>query len=513
MENQNFKNKKVPIGIANYRGEKQKFGIKNTDRRRHMYIIGKTGVGKSTLLENMAISDIRNGRGVGVIDPHGELAENLLDHVPESRIEDVVYFNPADSEYPIAINPLEQVSGEDRHLIASSIMGIFKKIWPDVWSARMEYILNNALLALLEYPGATLVGVLRLFNDKQFRQKVVDGLDDHVVKDFWEKEYAQYSERYQRRAVAAIQNKIGQLVTNPLIRNIIGRRKSSINVKEIMDEGKILIVNLSKGQIGEDNMSLLGGMIITKIQMAAMARSKEPNKEHKDFFLSVDEFQNFATDSFASILSEARKYRLSLTLAHQYIKQLVQNDNTKVRDAIIGNVGTMICFRVGADDAEFLEKEFLPDYDENDLVNLPKFQVLVRLMIDGLASDPFPAKTLPPFEKPDKSYRDVIIEKSRKKYGQPKDKIEAKMKEDWEAEDLLKKKEEREKEKPLEDVLKQKKDNQKESPKKPNDSQPENSKNKNEGNRKENKGEAEKKINKDKLKNSIENAIDEATEE
>lgn len=426
----------TPIGEVHHRGVCYKFGIKLDDRRRHSYIIGKTGVGKSTLLENMAIADIEAGRGVGVIDPHGEFCDTILDFIPEERLEDVVYFDPSDTEFPIGFNPLEKVSDEHRHLVASSMMGVFKKIWPDVWSTRMEYILNNTLLALLEYPGATLIGILRMFAEKEYLDKVVEGLEDPVVKSFWEREYAKYPERYRTEAIGAVQNKVGQFVTNPLIRNILGQPYSSINVRKIMDEEKIFIVNLSKGKIGEDNMALLGGMIIAKIQLAAMSRAKQSAGEHKDFFLSVDEFQNFATDSFAGILSEARKYHLNLTLAHQYINQLIFDGNTKVRDAVMGNIGTFVCFRVGADDADFLEKEFLPDYDANDLVNLPKYHILVRMTIDGINSPPFSAKTIAPREKREESPREVIVDYSRKKYAKPRTHVEKKIRDDWSSSEI-----------------------------------------------------------------------------
>lgn len=504
MENLPEENGITPIGKVDYRNKEKKFGIKTDDRRRHVYVIGKTGVGKSTLLENMAIADIKAGRGVGMIDPHGDLADTLLDHIPEERIDDVVYFDPSDMNYPIAFNPLEQVSDEHRHLIASSMMGVFKKIWPDVWSSRMEYILNNTLLALLEYPGTTIIGILRMFSDKDYRKQIVEGLEDQVVKDFWQKEFAKYSQQYQTTAVAAIQNKVGQFVTNPLIRNILGRSHSSISMKKIMDEGKILIVNLSKGKIGEDNMSLLGGMIITKLQLAAMSRAKYKDKNFKDFYLSVDEFQNFATDSFASILSEARKYKLSLTLAHQYINQLIFDGNTKVRDAIVGNVGSMICFRVGAHDAEFLEKEFLPEYSENDLVNLPKYQILTRLMINGLASTPFPAKTLAPIPKPEESYRDEIIELSREKYGAPRSYVERKMQEEWDSDQTIKRKKKGRKEVSLDEALTDKNSSSKE-----NGSKDKSGKENNKESKSKNK-EVKKDVDVEELKGFIQSALDSA---
>ncbi len=329
----------TPVGMYNFRNQRKTFGIKVDDRRRHIYVVGKTGVGKSTLLENMIIADVRAGKGVGVVDPHGELAEKILDFVPEERLDDVIYFDPSDMEYPIAFNPMEQVGNEFRHLVASGIMGVFKKIWPDAWSARMEYILNNTLLALLELPDATLLGILRMFAEPEYRKKIVENLKDPVIKAFWQNEFARYSQKLETEALAAIQNKVGQFVSNPLIRNILGQPRSALNMRQIMDTGKIFIVNLSKGKIGEDNSALLGAMIITRLNLAAMSRVDVPERDRRDFYLYVDEFQNFATDSFASILSEARKYHLSLTLAHQYIGQLTTSDSTKVRDAIFGNVG------------------------------------------------------------------------------------------------------------------------------------------------------------------------------
>ncbi len=408
---------------TNFRNIRKKFGIKTDDRRRHIYIVGKTGMGKSALLENMAVQDIQNGNGLAFVDPHGEVAEDLLDFIPESRIKDVVYFNPADIDYPIAFNIMEQVDIEKRHLVSSGLMGVFKKIWPDVWSARMEYILNNCILALLEYPGATLLGVNRMLADPAYRQQVVEKVTDPVIKAYWVQEFAGYDQRYASEATAAIQNKIGQFTSAPLIRNIIGQVHSSINMREIMDNQKILILNLSKGKIGEDASRLLGALLITKLQLAAMSRVDMPEAERKDFYLYVDEFQNFATESFVSILSEARKYRLSLILGHQYIHQMEES----VRDAIFGNIGTLISFRVGAEDAEFLEKEFAPEFTASDLVNLAKYNIYLKLMIDGLAGRPFSAETLPPFEKLKDSNRDKIIEWSRKRYATPRAEVEEKI--------------------------------------------------------------------------------------
>ena len=403
---------------TNFRNQERIFGIKEDDRRRHMYIIGKTGMGKSSLLENMAIQDIRNGKGLCVVDPHGEFAEKMLRAIPKNRINDVVYFNPADVEFPVAFNILEAVDPDKKNLVASGLMGVFKKIWPDVWSSRMEYILNNAILALLDYPGSTLLGVNRMMSDGNFRKRIYTKITDPVVKAFWINEFDKWDDKFRKEAVAAIQNKVGQFLSYTLVRHIIGQPKSTIDMREVMDNQKILIVNLSKGKIGEDAMRLLGGMIITKIQLAAMSRVDIPENERKDFYLYVDEFQNFATESFANILSEARKYRLALILAHQYINQLIFDGNATVKDAIFGNVGSMLTFRVGAEDAEALEKEFDPVFLMNDIVNLSKYDIYLKLMIDGIAGDAFSAKTLPPVDLSETvANTEKVIAISRERYG------------------------------------------------------------------------------------------------
>ncbi len=405
------------FGETTFRNRKQKFGIKRDDRRRHFYVLGKTGMGKTSMLEQMIIQDIVGGEGVGFVDPHGEAAEELLHFVPKERVQDVVYFNPADMAYPIAFNVMEDVGPEYRHLVASGLMSVFKKIWPDVWSARMEYILNNAILALLESPGSTLLGVNRMLADVEYRKQVVNNIGDPVVKAFWTQEYARYTQRYEVEATAAIQNKVGQFIANPLVRNIIGQTHSTINMREIMDGQKIFIANLAKGRIGEDNSRLLGALLITKLQLAAMSRVDIREQERKDFFLYIDEFQNFATDSFVNILSEARKYRLALILSHQYIAQLGTGNEAKVRDAVFGNMGTIVTFRVGAEDAEALEKEFSPDFLLQDFVNLTKYHAYVKLMIDGIAGKPFSASTLVPQERPVDSQEQEIIAFSRQTYG------------------------------------------------------------------------------------------------
>ncbi len=407
---------------TNFRNQLRRFGIKTDDRRRHMYVIGKTGMGKTTLMENMVLSDIYKGNGLGIVDPHGDFAEKIIDYIPPHRINDVVYFNPSDVDYPIGFNVLEIKDERQKHLIAAGLMGIFKKIWPDVWSSRMEYILNNTLLALLDNPGSTLLGINRMLSDRAYRRKVVRNVKDPVVKAFWQTEFAAYEDRYAKEAVAPIQNKIGQFLSASVIRNMVAQVTSTINVREIMDNKKIFIMNLSKGRIGEDNSRLLGGMLITKLQLAAMERVDIPESERQDFFLYVDEFQNFATPSFANILSEARKYRLSLIMAHQYVLQL----DEVVAAAVFGNVGTLVSFRVGGGDSEALAKEFGPLFTEEDLVNLTKYQIILKLMIDGVASQPFSALTIPPIGNPTSS-TEKVVRVSRERYGKKREMIEEKI--------------------------------------------------------------------------------------
>ncbi|MFH1413068.1 MAG: CxxC-x17-CxxC domain-containing protein [bacterium] len=405
-----------------FRNQFKKFGIKTDDRRRHMYIIGKTGSGKSTTMENMAIEDIRAGRGVAVVDPHGEFAEKMIKYIPDDRVDDVVYFNPADSEYPISFNIVEEVNPQYRHLVASGLVGVFQKLWADSWGPRLEYILRNTILAILDYPGSTLLSVTRMLSDKDFRKKIVENIQDPVVKSFWVKEFASYADKFASEAVAPIQNKVGQFLSSSLIRNIVGQIESSIDIRKIMDEKKIFIINLSKGRIGEDNSQLLGAMLITKIQLAAMSRVDMPESERDDFYLYVDEFQNFATESFANILSEARKYRLNLIMGHQYIEQLDEN----VRAAVFGNVGTLIVYRIGATDAEELVKEFVPVFEEEDLVNIPKFNFCLKLMIDGIASKPFSARGLLPLSNDEITGNEkMVINASRAKYAGGRKEIEA----------------------------------------------------------------------------------------
>ncbi len=405
------------------RNKRVKFGIKSIDRTKHVYVIGKTGMGKSTLLENMAVQDIQNGAGMAFIDPHGKTADLLLEYVPKERIRDVIVIAPFDTEFPISFNVLESVDPKKRHLVVGGLMSTFKKIWEDAWSARMEYILTNTLLALLEVPGTTLLSVNRMLSDKAYRNEIVAQVQDPSVKAFWVKEFANYTERMAAEAVPAIQNKVGQFTANPLIRNMIGQPVSSFDFRKAMDESKIIIINLSKGRIGDENMKLLGGLLVTKIYLAAMSRADVPDRVIKmlpHFYLFVDEFQNFANASFADILSESRKYKLNLTIAHQYIEQMDEN----VSAAVFGNVGTMMVFRVGATDAEALEKEFSPQFTMEDLVNLGQFQMYLKLMINGLTSAPFSATSMGPIAQPAISYVKEIIAASREQFAKPRAEVE-----------------------------------------------------------------------------------------
>jgi DNA-directed RNA polymerase subunit RPC12/RpoP len=436
----------IYFGRTTFRNQLRKFGIKTDDRRRHMYIIGKTGMGKTTLMENMILSDVYAGHGCAYIDPHGDTAERLIDFIPSWRINDVIYFNPADVDFPIGFNILEAISERHKHLVASGMMGVFKKIWENVWSARMEYILNNSILALLDNPGSTLLGINRMLSDADYRKKVISNVKDPIVKQFWVTEFASYNEKYAQEAVAPIQNKIGQFLSASIIRNIVAQVKSTINIREMLDEEKIFIVNLSKGRIGEDNSRLLGGMLITKLQLAAMERVDIPEAERKDFYMYVDEFQNFAVESFASILSEARKYRLCLIMAHQYVAQL----SDEVREAVFGNVGTIVAYRVGAPDATFMETEFAPRFTPEDIINLPKYHVYLKLLIDGVTSQPFSAITLPPIAQRTAS-ADRVVRVSRERYARGKSEIEEKilrwsgMGEDMDVDKLLAEAEEKKK--------------------------------------------------------------------
>ncbi len=400
------------FATTEFKNEDQIFGLKTADRRKHTYIIGKTGAGKSTLIANMAIDDIRKGRGVGIVDPHGDLSEIILDFIPNRRVNDVVYLEPFDTARPFHLNVLENKNAQHKDLIASGIVSIFYKLYAESWGPRLEYILRNVILTLLEIPNATLPDALPLLADREYRRKKVATLKDEVIKNFWLREFEMMPDKLRAEAISPIQNKVGQFVSSQMIRNVIGNPKSTVDLEEIMNSGKILILNLAQGKLGEDNASLLGAMLITRIQLAAMSRVYAKEEDRKDFFMYVDEFQNFATNAFIKILSEARKYRLSLTMANQYTEQL----DEEIQRAIFGNVGTLISFVVGARDAYLLSKEFAEIYSENDLVSLGKYEIVTKLSIDGMTSSPFPAKTLPlPSVKNDN--RDKIVKLSKEKFG------------------------------------------------------------------------------------------------
>lgn len=415
------------IGKVDHRNKMTKFGIKPRDRTKHMYVIGKTGTGKSTFLENMIVQDIQNGHGVAFIDPHGGSADKLLDYIPEWRLNDVIYINPSDMDFPIAFNPLEDPGPEKRHLVSDGLMSVFKKIWPEAFSGRMEYILNTTMMSLLEYPDSTILSINRMLTDKDFRKRVVASVTDSAVRNAWD-ELMKWDDKRWSEAVAALINKVGQFSTNPVIRNMIGQAKSTFDFRKAMDERKIIIINLSKGQIGEQNAPLLGAMLITKIYLAAMSRAELEGHvidKMPPFYFYVDEFQNFANESFASILSEARKYKLALTVANQFIAQMEET----IRDAVFGNMGTTVAFRVGPLDAEFMEKVFAPVFTQEDLQGIVFGQYYLTLQIDGMGSKPFSAKSLEPIPPLRTSMRHQVIESSRKNYARPKEEVEESIRE------------------------------------------------------------------------------------
>ncbi|MEK7470403.1 MAG: TraM recognition domain-containing protein [Patescibacteria group bacterium] len=367
------------------------FGIRDIDRRRHIWAIGKTGTGKSTLIANMAIDDLKKDRGLAVIDPHGDLCEIILDYIPKRRINDVIYFNPADTEYPIVINPLEVTNKEEAELVVSGIVSIFNKIFGFSWGPRLEYILRNSLMTLAEIEGSTLKDVPLLLTNKQFRYRIESQMKDQTLKSYWIDEFDKMPEKLQQEAISPILNKVGQFVTSPLVRSVIGQPKSSIKLDDVMNDGKILLANLSQGRLGEDNAALLGAMLITKLQLAAMHRVDMPEGQRRDFYLYVDEFQNFATGSFIKIMSEARKYHLDIMLANQYMAQIPE----EVTKAILGNAGTVTTFALGASDAEILFKEFAEAFTQNDLISLSNYQIATKMTIEGRTTRPFLATTLP----------------------------------------------------------------------------------------------------------------------
>lgn len=400
-----------PIAATNFRGNSLAFGLKRSDRGRHLYILGQTGVGKSGLLELLTMSDIHNPYGFAIIDPHGDYALNILRRIPASRARDVIYFNPADVDFPVAFNPMEVSDPKLRTHTVSELIGVLKRMF-DSWGPRLEYILRYCLLALLEYPDATMLDITRILTDKAFRKDVMSHVTDPVVRNFWNVEFATWNDKFASEAVAPVLNKVGAFTANPLVRNIIGQPRNSFNIRQIMDERKILIVNLSRGQVGEDNAALLGALLVTKIQLASMSRADVPADQRIPFYLYVDEFQHFATDSFATILSEARKYALNLTVANQYIAQMSQD----VKDAVFGNVGSMVAFRMGADDARSMQRYFEPKFEEYDLVHMNNRNFVINMTIDGEKTPAFSATTLdlPP---PPPSQINDIVENSRANYA------------------------------------------------------------------------------------------------
>lgn len=408
------------IGETNYRNERQVFGIKRVDRRRHLYIVGKTGSGKSKLLELLIISDIQNGQGCCLIDPHGDLAKELLQFVPKERIKDVIYVDPSDRDFPIGFNPLEPVPDyESRQHLSRFFIAIFKKQFQAEWNPRMEHLIRYITLALLETPDSSVLGIPRMLQDTAFRQRVIQQLEDPVVKGFWTNEFSTSNQQWNTEAIVPIVNKVGQFVANPIVRNMIGQRKNMLNFDKFMNEGKIVIINITKGKLGDDNMALLGAMFITKIQQAALARAKVEEEKRRDFYFYVDEFQNFATEAFSTILSEARKYRLNLTMAHQYIAQLPED----VKATAFGNVGTIIVFPVGGDDAAYLQKEFAPTFTADDMINLNTREMYVKMSVDGRVTTPFSARTIN-VPKPTFNYSVEIVNNSRMTYGRNRVSVE-----------------------------------------------------------------------------------------
>lgn len=412
----------ITIGMRELWGQEQPFGLLTADRRQHLYAIGKSGTGKTTLLRNLILQDIEAGHGVGVIDPHGDLASDLLDHIPSNRSEDVAYFNPSDVEYPIGLNLLGQAPLEHRHLIASGIISVFKSIWPEFWGPRLEYILYAAAAALLDCENVSLLGVQRMLSDSRYRTWVVGQVQDPMVRSFWINEFEAYDRRFMQEAIAPIQNKVGQLLMSPNVRNVLGQVRNRIDARFMMDNRRIFIADISKGKLGSEKASLLGSLLVTQFQLAALSRADVPEHERQDFFLYVDEFHLFTSNAFASILSEARKYRLCLTLSHQYTAQL----RPEIRDAVFGNVGSIIAFRVGQADAELLEKTLSGAFTASQFVGLSNHEVYARILADGRDCEPFGGRTLAPIGKRH-NRSELIRRRSREKYSARRQIIESKI--------------------------------------------------------------------------------------
>lgn len=379
------------LGSIDFRRNRRLFGIKREDRFAHLYAIGKTGTGKSTLLEGMALQDAENGNGFALIDPLGDLAERVASRIPDSRRDDLIYLNAADPDQPWGYNPLRHVSPRYISLAASGLMEVFEKMWPDAWGVRMEHILRNVLMALLEQPTATMQDILRGFSDKEFRKQIARSLKNEPVRRFLEHEYEKFSFGYRADGVAPIHNKVGAFLSDPMLARMLTAPKQELRIRQVMDEGQVLIVNLAKGRIGEDSSSLLGGLLVTTLGLAAYTRADTPAAERRDFFVYIDEFQSFTTLAVANMLSELRKYRVGFTIAHQYLQQL----SPEIRHAVLGNVGTFISFRVGPEDASYVVREFQSVFEQEDVINLENYRIYLKLLIDGMPSLPFSARTLP----------------------------------------------------------------------------------------------------------------------
>jgi DNA helicase HerA-like ATPase len=381
---------------TNFRNEPKPFGIRQADRRAHMYLLGKTGTGKSTLLETLMASDLQNGAGFALLDPHGDLVKRIRKQIPVSRAKDVIDFDAPDKNQPYGFNPLANIPEDKRPLACSGLIQVFNHLWSDSWGPRLEYILRNCLLSLLDYPEASLPDILRILSDRKFRGQVLGFIKNERIKEFWLQEYDKYNERFRIEAIAPIQNKVGAFLSDPLLQKILTKPKKFLNLRRIMDEGKILLVNLAKGSLGEDTANLLGSLLISRFDLAALSRANISEDTRRDYVLYLDEFHNFTTKSLLQMLSELRKYRLSLVLAHQYLTQL----DPVIRDSILGNAGTIVVFRIGANDAEVIAQEFVPTFKQSDFIGLPNFHIYLKMMIEGQISEPFSAVTLPPDSRP-----------------------------------------------------------------------------------------------------------------
>ena len=418
------------FGRTNYEAalEEKKFifGIKREDRPKHIYTVGKSGVGKSKLLELLIRQDIAYGHGVCLIDPHGDLIENILDFIPEQRIDDVILIDPADIDFPVSFNPLSNIDPALKHQVTQGLLEVLERQFGANWTPRLEHVFRFTCLALLDYPEATMRGMISMLTDRNYRQKVVDYIEDDMVKRFWAVEFADWSEKFDTDAIIPLVNKLSQFLSNPLLRNIFGQKENKVDLEKIMNEGKILLINLAKGKLGEENSSFFGSMFITKLYQAGMARASMKEEDRKNFYLYVDEFHNLVTTTFENLFTESRKYGLCITVAHQYIAQLL----AQVLATVLGNIGTIVVFRVGGDDAAKLAAEMKPVFEAEDMINLGVQEFYIKMSIDGETFDPFSAETLNVLPAVHESYKDKIIEQSRKKYTFPLEEVKKKLEEE-----------------------------------------------------------------------------------